>query len=187
MIVAPNSPSARGRVLQVAVHGREPGARRPDVERGGDEGLGEDDRHGREGDLDPERVQRPAQHPLAAEHQEQGQTGDRWRQHDGQVDGGLDQACAAEPSPGEEVRQRRPEGEGQGDGHGRGHEAQRQGIADGLVAKRVREGRPAEGPGQQRRDRQAEEGDEPPGQREDRRPTPHGWVAPRKPKEASTA
>ncbi len=56
----------------------------------------------------PDDLERSAEQSLATEDEQQRQPGDRWRQDDRQVDGGLDQARAAERAAGQQIGERGP-------------------------------------------------------------------------------
>src|SRR4029079_4161988 len=95
---------------------------------------------------------------------------ERWREHDRQVYYRLEDGGAAEPTPGEEVGERRREGDGQAEADRRRDQAEREGIDDGARPE-GRDERPAEerSPDEQG-DRQSEEQAQERGEDEDHGP-----------------
>ncbi len=68
--------------------------------------------------------------PAAAEDEEQGEAGDRRRQHDRQVDDRLEPALAAERPPGEDDRERQAEGHGHDEADRRRHRLSQRAVED---------------------------------------------------------
>lgn len=86
-----------GRLLQLARHARQPGARGADEERCRHERLRDDDRDGGERDRHAGHLQRPTQETAPTVHEQQRQARHRWWQHDGQVHERLGQRLAPDP------------------------------------------------------------------------------------------
>ncbi len=147
-----------GGVLELARHAAEARPRGADEERRRDEDLGEDDGEGRERDRDPEhRPQRLAEQPASPEHEEQAEAGDRGRQHDRQVDDGLEQAGAPEPPARQHDRQRQPEADRDDEADRGRDQAELEGVEDGRARERVRQRALGDRPDDEDGDREAEE------------------------------
>jgi hypothetical protein len=87
-------------------------------ERQGDEGLRQHDRRRREGDLDPEHLERAAEEPSPTEGVEQGDAADDGREDEGQQHEGPQQLLPAESRASQHDGHGHPEDDAEG---GRGH------------------------------------------------------------------
>ena len=81
----------------------------PEVEGARDEGDREDDRDLGEGDVDPERLDRPAEKTEPAEGREEADPGNRGRQHERELDRGDDEVPEAATAGRDPVRGGSPE------------------------------------------------------------------------------
>ena len=110
------------------------------------------------GSGDASHLERTAGDAVAPEGEEQGQAGDRRRQHDGQVDECLGERLAAEAGAGQHEGQGRAQDDDHDQADGGAREAEHEGIEHGPSGERVHERARVERAQQERHHRQGQEG-----------------------------